>query len=212
MDPANQELIELFIARAEEAAAKVRRLPDMAAALQYAVEVCMRKAPCELLADEDVEKGPDGPNRVPTRMQKILAAPDLDDKDFAALSAACAAQGIACCREGLRNHLAGIDVGLTTARLGVAASGTCLTAGDNEDARLAGMISEVHILILPVSRIYPDLPSIAGLMRDRMNERPGSYTVFITGPSRTADIERVNAIGVHGPLELHIVLLEDTHV
>ena len=211
MDPANQELVKLFIARAEEAAAKVQRLPDMAAALQYAVEVCTRKAPCELLADEDVAKGPAGPNRVPTRQQKILAAPDLAEADFAALSMACAAQGIACCRSGLRQHLAGIDVGLTIARLGVAASGTCLSAGDDEDTRLAGMISEIHILILPVCRIQPDLPSIAGLLRERMGERPGSYSVFITGPSRTADIERVSAIGVHGPLELHIVLLEDSH-
>ena len=103
-------------------------------------------------------------------------------------------------------------MGLTTARLGVAASGTCLTVGDNEDTRLAGMISETHILILRASEIYPDLPSIAGRLRERMAERPGSYTVFITGPSRTADIERVSAVGVHGPLELHIVLLEDAHV
>ena len=211
MDPANQELVNLFIARAEAATAQVQRFPNMAAVLQYVVDICARKAPCELLADENVEKGPDGPNRVPTRVQKILAAPDLDNKDFDALSAACAGQGIVCLRDGLRDHLAGIDVGLTTARLGVAASGTCLAAGDDENTRLAGMISEVHILILPVSRIYPDLPSIAGFLRDRMNERPGSYSVFITGPSRTADIERVSAICVHGPLELHIVLLEDNH-
>ena len=204
MAPVNQELVDLFIARAEAVAAQVQRLPNMA--------VCARQAPCELLADEDVEKGPDGPNKVPTRVQKILAAPDLPDADFAALAEACAAQGFACRRDGLRNHLAGIDVGLTTARLGVAASGTCLTVGDNEDTRLAGMISETHILILRASEIYPDLPSIAGRLRERMAERPGSYTVFITGPSRTADIERIGAVGVHGPLELHIVLLEDAHV
>lgn len=212
MAPVNQELVDLFIARAEAVAAQVQRLPNMAAALQYAVDVCARKAPCELLADEDVEKGPDGPNKVPTRVQKILAAPDLPDADFAALAELCAAQGFACRRDGLRNHLAGIDVGLTTARLGVAASGTCLAVGDNEDTRLAGMISETHILILRADTIYPDLPSIAGPLRERMAERPGSYTTLITGPSRTADIERVSAVGVHGPLELHIVLLEDAHV
>ena len=83
MAPVNQELVDLFIARAEAVAAQVQRLPNMAAALQYAVDVCARKAPCELLADEDVEKGPDGPNKVPTRVQKILAAPDLPDADFA---------------------------------------------------------------------------------------------------------------------------------
>ena len=60
MAPVNQELVDLFIARAEAVAAQVQRLPNIAAALQYAVDVCARKAPCELLADEDVEKGPDG--------------------------------------------------------------------------------------------------------------------------------------------------------
>ncbi len=80
---------------------------------------------------------------------------------------------------------------------------------DNEDVRLAGMISEIHIILLRKSDIYPDLPSIAPLLRERMNAGSASYTTLITGPSRTADIERVGAVGVHGPLELHIILLED---
>ena len=42
-----------------------------------------------------------------------------------------------------------------------------------------------------------------------MNEAPATYTTLISGPSRTADIERVAAVGVHGALELHIILLED---
>ena len=194
-----QDLVQDFTAKATAVNAVVQELPNMAAALQYVVDVCENKAPCELMADEDVEKGPNGPNGVPTRVQRIVAAPVLNDEDFATLEAACKEKGFLCIREGLRNHLAGIDVGLTFAEMGVSSSATCLVNTDNEDARLAGMISEIHV------------PEIAGRMRELLmaNPKGGNYTTLISGPSRTADIERVAAVGVHGPLELHIILLED---
>ena len=200
MPPVNPELVEAFSAKAAIVNAVVQEVPSMAAALQYVVDVCENKAPAELLADEPgVQQGPLGPNKVPTRVQRIVAAPDLDDEDFAALALACEEKGFACLRNGLRNHLAGIDVGLSRAELGVAGSGTCMMNTDNEDVRLAGMISEIHVILLRKSDIYPDLPSIAQLLRERMNAAPATYTTLITGPSRTADIER----------ELHIILLED---
>ena len=93
--------------------------------------------------------------------------------------------------------------------MGVAASATCLLDTDKEDVRLTGMISEVSMILLHKSDIYPDLPSIAQILRERMSSAPATYTTMVTGPSRTADIERVAAVGVHGPLELHIILLED---
>ena len=210
MPPVNPELVEAFSDKAALVNTVMQELPTMAAALQYVVDVCEKKAPAELLADEpSAEKGPLGPNKVPTRVKRIVAAPGLSDEDFATLSAACEAKGFACLREGLRNHLAGIDVGFSCAEAGVAASGTCLMNTNDEDVRLAGMISETHIILLRKSTIYPDLPSIAQLLRERINAEPTTYTTLITGPSRTADIERVAAVGVHGPLELHIILLED---
>ncbi|WP_297827922.1 lactate utilization protein [uncultured Desulfovibrio sp.] len=210
MPPVNLELVEAFSAKAAIVNAVVQEVPSMAAALQYVVDVCESKAPAELLADEPgVEQGPLGPNKVPTRVQRVVAAPDLGEEDFAVLAKACEEKGFACLREGLRNRLAGIDVGLSRSLAGVAGSGTCLMNTDNEDVRLAGMISEIHIILLRKSDIYPDLPSIAPLLRERMNAGSASYTTLITGPSRTADIERVGAVGVHGPLELHIILLED---
>lgn len=210
MPPVNQEMVDSFAAKANLVNAIVQELPSMEAALQYIVDICASKSPCEMLADEPgTAQGPLGPNKVPTRVQKVVAAPALDEKNFASLETACKEKGFLCLRSGLRKYLAGIDVGVSPAQLGVAASGTCMVDTDSEDDRLAGMISEINVLLLKKSDIYPDLPAIAQLLRERMNARPATFTTLITGPSRTADIERVAAVGVHGPLELHIILLED---
>ncbi|MDR3358297.1 MAG: lactate utilization protein [Desulfovibrio sp.] len=209
-DSITRQTVETFIAKATAVNAVVQELPAIPAALQYVVDVCESKTPAEILADEPgTEQGPPGPNNQPTRVKRIVAAPDLNDEEFATLSAACEEKGFLCIREGLRKYVAGFDVGVSKALLGVAASGTCMMNTDREDSRLAGMISEIHIILLRKSAIYPDLPSMAQLLRERMNEAPATYTTLISGPSRTADIERVAAVGVHGPLELHIILLED---
>lgn len=204
------ELVEAFASKAALVNAVVQELPNMKATLQYVVDVCEQKSPAEMLDDEPgTEKGPLGPNKVPTRVQKIVAAPSLDEEDYAILEKECQEKGFLCIKDGLRKYLAGIDVGLSFAEAGVAASGTCMVDTDNENVRLAGMISEINIVVLKKSDIYPDLPAITNLMRNRMSSYMGTFTTLITGPSRTADIERVAAVGVHGPLELHIILLED---
>ena len=69
------------------------------------------------------------------------------------------------------------------------------------------MLPETSVILLRVADIVPALADIAPFLRERQAEGRISYTSLITGPSRTADIERVSAIGVHGPLELHIVLI-----
>lgn len=209
MPPVNQELVEAFTAKADLVNAVVQELPNMQAALQYVIDVCEKKAPCEMLDEEEgTEKGPLGPNKVPTRLEKIIAAPALPEEQFIELESLCKAKGFKCLRNGLRKYLAGIDMGVSPAQLGIAASGTCMLDTDKEEDRLAGMISEINVVLLRKADIYPDLPSIAELLRKRMDAQPGTFTSFVTGPSRTADIERVAAVGVHGSLELHIILLE----
>lgn len=210
MPSQNPDLAADFSAKAAMVNAVVQELPTMAAALQYVVDLCEKKAPCQMLAEEQgTEKGPLGPNGVPTRLEKIMAAPAVEEDVFKELEALCKEKGIVLLRSGLEKYLAGIDLGLSPAVCGVAASGTCLVNTTNEDARLAGMISEVNVLLLKKNEIYPDLPSITDIVRQCMNAEPGTFTTLITGPSRTADIERVAAVGVHGPLELHIILLEE---
>ena len=98
-------------------------------------------------------------------------------------------------------------VGVVRAAKGIAQTGTCIVVADDEALRLDTMLPEVSVILLNRADILPDLPSAAPFLRSEQTQGRASYVSFITGPSRTADIERVSAIGVHGPLELHIVLI-----
>ena len=209
MPESTQALVDAFKEKAALVAAKVFEAADVKEALHRVVHICEEKAPCELLVPEPGTKiGPFSENNLPTRVQRIIAAPGLSKKDFAVLEKECKAKGFLCIRKGLRKYLAGFDVGLAWADFAVAASGTCAVPSTDEEVRLATMICESSVLLLRKSTIKPDLASIAGQLREMQSTDKPEYTTFITGPSRTADIERVLTIGVHGPLELHVILLE----
>ncbi len=96
--------------------------------------------------------------------------------------------------------------GVVRAAKGVAATGTCVVVADDEKLRLETMLPETSVIVLRAADLVADLEDLAPFLRDR--QRAASYVSFITGPSRTADIERVGAIGVHGPLALRIILVE----
>jgi L-lactate dehydrogenase complex protein LldG len=178
----------LFIEKARAASAVVMPVTTMQRAWEYAVEVCGRMA-CK--------------GKTP-----VLAAPGLPADDAAILQNLCDVGNIQLLKENLRGSLQAIDVGLSCVDLGIAETGTLLFNAAGEDKRLASMVSDIHLVILPASGIRLNDQAIAADLRGYL-ACPENYTTFITGPSRTADIERVLAIGAHGPLELHILLVED---
>ncbi|MCL4870339.1 MAG: LUD domain-containing protein [Anaerolineae bacterium] len=103
--------------------------------------------------------------------------------------------------------LAHIPVGLTGAEAGLAESGTLLLRKRAGRSALASLLPPVHIALLPASRVVPDMVSYFELVGDAAAFiRDTSNLVFITGPSRTGDIEQVLTLGVHGPKELIVVL------
>jgi L-lactate utilization protein LutB len=98
------------------------------------------------------------------------------------------------------------DVGITRAQAGIAETGTLVLDSSVERNRLVSLVPPVHIAILDASRLYASLAETLAGLQSRGELSPA--ITFITGPSRTADIELTLAIGVHGPQELYVIINE----
>ncbi|HVF24384.1 MAG TPA: LUD domain-containing protein, partial [Anaerolineales bacterium] len=96
-----------------------------------------------------------------------------------------------------------IRVGVTKAICGLADTGSILEADGEGRSLHASLLPEIHIALLRESEILPSLDQGVHLMRGSKS------AVFITGPSRTGDIEMSQTIGVHGPGEVHVFLVDD---
>lgn len=101
------------------------------------------------------------------------------------------------------------DLGLTGVEYAVAGSGTIVVVASPSHPRSVSLLPLVHIAIVRQEQLLPDLAALADRLRRDFPERPSSGIALITGPSRTADIEQTLSIGVHGPGELHVLLLGD---
>jgi L-lactate dehydrogenase complex protein LldG len=204
----DEAAVALFKAKAVPVSIQVKDVKDMKDAMAYAIEVCTNKEFRELLLSGDAQKTSTDGAALPARATtKILAAPNLDDDLYAALEALGAKEGFTMLRSGMREHLGGVDVTFTTADKAIAETATCVLKSLREDVRLATMLCEVHVIALKKSQIVTSSYDAEKYLHGLMAEGP-AYTAFISGASRTADIERVLTLGVHGPLELHIALLE----
>ena len=102
----------------------------------------------------------------------------------------------------------GAAAGVTGANFAVAETGTVVLESTSESVRLATSLPERHFVLLDPRKILPDMGACVPLMREFHRKMPKAFIAWITGPSRTADIERVLTIGVHGPRELHVLLVE----
>lgn len=107
-----------------------------------------------------------------------------------------------------RRQAATAAVGVTGANFAFAATGTVVLESTAEEIRLATTLPEHHVVLLDPAKILADDLAAVPLLRQFHQQSPRNYLAYITGPSRTADIERVLTIGVHGPKQLHILLLE----
>ncbi len=96
-------------------------------------------------------------------------------------------------------------VGISQMDWGISATGTLVQDATGVEQRLVSTLPPIHLAVIGTERILEDL----GAVLKRLPPERIDYIAFITGPSRTADIERVLTIGVHGPGRLVIVAVDE---
>jgi L-lactate dehydrogenase complex protein LldG len=95
--------------------------------------------------------------------------------------------------------------GITGADYALAETGTLVMLSSQREARLISLLPPVHIAIVPHERLLTSLDELLSLIPHPADQT--SSMVLITGPSRTADIEQILVRGVHGPGEIHVVVV-----
>jgi len=178
-DPAQTSLIDLFVTRAMEAAAKVERIPRSAADVRAAIARAAEGARTLVVADGDLL-----PAEIFSTVRSLpgVISNPTDDQ------------------------LATADAGITEAFAGIAGSGSiCIAMGPPLRATTS-LLMPLHVALLPAGRIVArprDLFEPSGIGAEAMRRN----LAIVTGPSATADMGPL-VRGVHGPHRLHILVLE----
>src|SRR5690606_41427188 len=121
-----------------------------------------------------------------------------------------AGAGVGVQHEGDRQARKPTPEGSTGAEAGIADTGTVVVRGGEGRSRLASLLPPVHVALRDAAVIVPQMRAYFETLEARgdagANVQSTGNLVFISGPSRTADIEQTLTLGVHGPRELIIVV------
>ncbi|MDH3602778.1 MAG: lactate utilization protein [Candidatus Tectomicrobia bacterium] len=118
-------------------------------------------------------------------------------------------------RQEVRERLARADIGLSGVDYAIAETGTLALSALPGQMRGVSLLPPVHVAVASSEQIVATLADCLALFQaagPSVQERLSSCVSFITGPSRTGDIELSLTVGVHGPGELHLVILDGPEV
>ena len=103
------------------------------------------------------------------------------------------------------------EVGFTLCEALIARNGSILLSNGNMAGRRLSIYPPVHIVLAYTSQMVMDIKDGFKLLKNKYGNRLPSMITNVTGPSRTADIEKTLVLGAHGPKELFVFLLDDSH-
>ncbi len=100
------------------------------------------------------------------------------------------------------------DLGITGAQWAVAETGTLVLESEAERHRLTSLVPPIHVAIINAGQVRQTLSEVLLEVQNQGKDAMSRTVTLITGPSRTSDIELTLAIGVHGPAQLHVIIIE----
>lgn len=106
-----------------------------------------------------------------------------------------------------KHELEKCDVGISECDALIAQTGTVLVTSRSAGGRALSCLPPHHIVIATREQLVPDLPAAIALVKQKYGVNFPSMISFITGPSRTGDIERILVLGAHGPKKLTLFCL-----
>lgn len=143
---------------------------------------------------------------------EIVVPPDFDrHPQWRKILPLLRERGITLRVAGSPAEVADAPVGLSGAELAVAETGSVLLAENALEARCVSMLTLAHFVLVSEEGLVPMLDDAAVMLQRlaRAGADQRHYMSFVTGPSRTADIERTLTIGVQGPKTLCVILVAD---
>ena len=106
------------------------------------------------------------------------------------------------------SELKDCDASITSCEALVARTGSIVMSAAQQSGRTVSVYAPVHICIAYTHQLKYDLKDALQMLKEKYNNQFPSLITFATGPSRTADIEKTLVVGVHGPKEVYLFLVE----
>jgi len=153
----------------------------------------------------------DGPEALPAFLQNLAAVEGwkkvgIHSGPLTDLAAAALGLPLVYTRRGYDvNELESCDVGVTECDALVAQTGSVLVTERSAGGRALSVLPPHHLVLARLDQMVPDLPAAFALIKEKYQANYPSFISFITGPSRTGDIERILVLGAHGPKKLTII-------
>jgi L-lactate dehydrogenase complex protein LldG len=104
--------------------------------------------------------------------------------------------------------LGGCEAAVTSCELLIARTGSIVMSSFQQSGRTVSIYAPIHICIAYTRQLVNDIREGLQLLKDKYQDNLPSLITFATGPSRTADIEKTLVVGVHGPKEVYVFLVD----